>query len=163
MGIDYGRGLTNIDHNTGIRYGVIPANDVTWWHESCEPIYPDFECECEKSVCPDCGADCESEFTCDDCGDFECECGDFWDCVEPLGFEYVGEGIEATEDSHYDIFVTKSPYYTLCNFCSPCAPGAGYLTSKGDVKAYCFPPDWFDVCPYDVYSVESGELIHKGN
>lgn len=36
-GIDYGGGQTNIDHETGIRFGVIPANDVLQaWADSAE-------------------------------------------------------------------------------------------------------------------------------
>lgn len=39
-GIDYGLGRTNIDQATGIRYGVIPANDLgESWYESSEPDY----------------------------------------------------------------------------------------------------------------------------
>lgn len=36
-GIDYGMGLTNIDRETGIRYGVIPSGDLgEFWHEDGE-------------------------------------------------------------------------------------------------------------------------------
>ena len=37
-GIDYGMRQTNIDRATGIRYGVIPANDLNpeVWHESAK-------------------------------------------------------------------------------------------------------------------------------
>ncbi len=39
-GIDYGGGTTNIDRETGIRFGVIPQNDVLQaWAESSEPDY----------------------------------------------------------------------------------------------------------------------------
>jgi len=48
MGIDYGLGRTNIDHATGIRFGVIPVHDVSFWWDSAEPVYPD-------PCCPKCG------------------------------------------------------------------------------------------------------------
>lgn len=61
-----------------------------------------------------------------------------------------------------DIFVTRSPYYTLCAFCSPCAPGAGYLMDPGNVKAYCFGHDWWEngKAPYSVYRVADDALIN---
>jgi len=44
--IDYGMDLTNVDHETGIHYGVIPANDVLQaWSDSSEPEYDCDECE----------------------------------------------------------------------------------------------------------------------
>ena len=44
--IDYGMDLTNVDHETGIHYGVIPANDVMQaWSDSSEPEYDCDECE----------------------------------------------------------------------------------------------------------------------
>ena len=43
-GIDYGMGLTNIDHDTGIRYGVIHSGDTMncrhCGHDSRFPICP---------------------------------------------------------------------------------------------------------------------------
>jgi hypothetical protein len=67
--------------------------------------------------------------------------------------------LEAGSDG--DIFITKSPYYTVCGFCSPCAPGAGYLTDKSeDCAAFCFGPDWFDgPVPYLIYRVSDGMLV----
>ena len=38
---DYGMGLTNIDHETGIRYGVIAAVRMDFWFEESEPDYGD--------------------------------------------------------------------------------------------------------------------------
>ena len=46
-GIDYGRGMANID-DKGIRYGVIPFNKVDWWEEDSEFVYKD-------PTCPNCG------------------------------------------------------------------------------------------------------------
>lgn len=54
MGIDYGRGLTNIDVETGIRFGVIPAGDLSEWiYEALELVYP-------EACCPKCGGDTQS-------------------------------------------------------------------------------------------------------
>lgn len=44
-GIDYGMGTTNIDLDTGIRFGVIPANDLgESWYESSEGDYGPASC-----------------------------------------------------------------------------------------------------------------------
>jgi hypothetical protein len=172
-GIDYGRGLTNIDTETGIRYGVISQNEVLQaWADSSEAIYP--------WTCGYCGNDLTSEpweypAHCDHCNRELTE--DDFDMQEPAGFEYNQDGYichQSADDT--DIFVIKSPYYTYAQFCSPCAPGAGYLmnpfrfnvfdgygenkpllsfphTSKtykqaaenaGYPKVYCFDASWFD-------------------
>ena len=49
--IDYGLGQTNIDLKTGIRYGVLPQNDILQsWCDSAEPDYG-------PPTCPKCGND----------------------------------------------------------------------------------------------------------
>jgi hypothetical protein len=76
-------------------------------------------------------------------------------------YRYESDGI-TIEASETDLFITQSPYYSLCSECSPCAPNAGYLTSPGSLKAYCLPSDWFDEyspLPYDVYLVETNQLV----
>ena len=65
--------------------------------------------------------------------------------------EYIAE-----QDSYdNDIWVFKSPWVTRADFCSPCAPGAGYLGScpeigdgdgdlAGNCWAYALGPEFFD-------------------
>lgn len=187
-GIDYGMGQTNIDHETGIRYGVIHQHHVlqAWCDES--------EADYGEPHCPKCGNEAsvgvshtetndDGSVTCwtehpDECEDYEVSgCGDYrcddcrimFDSDEAYGDEPIGHYLR--DDDEYvaqrygddgDILVLRSPYYTLCSFCSPCAPGAGYLTTPGSVKAYCFGPDWFDnePCPYKVYRVDNDELVY---
>lgn len=163
-GIDYGGGITNIDTKTGIRYGVIPVNDVLQaWADSSETVY--------TARCPECGTDCDENYKDDEGNEYVHWCpackkevehdnayGD-----EPDLIHYVEEGYVASQDSDGDIFVIKAPFYTLRGFCSPCAPGAGHLRTEGDVKTYCFGHDWFEggKAPYPVYSVETGEIINS--
>jgi hypothetical protein len=145
-GIDYGLGKTNIDAQTGIRYGVIPQNEVVQaWCDIAEPFYGDDLPEDEDL-----------------------------DFIEPLSWfvddgEYLAEANEAG-----DIFITKSPYFTYAQFCSPCAPGACYLMnfltsdeidhdwSTDNNRAYCFGHDWFDAAkaPYPVYDAKTGCIIN---
>ena len=155
-GIDYGGGITNINLTTGIRYGVIPMHEVTQaW---CDGSTPDYGTPC----CPDCGTElAEDASECPGCG---AEC-DVSECYgdEPLSHTYDKEGYKAVGGSDGDIFVIESPYYTRAAFCSPCAPGACYLTDPDPdgERAYCFGHDWFDdgVAPYPVYEVTTGKEV----
>jgi len=67
-----------------------------------------------------------------------------------------------------EIMITKSPYFTYAQFCSPCAPGAVYLMNwlpksnpVENNRGYCFGHDWFESgkVPYPVYSVKTGKLV----
>jgi hypothetical protein len=172
MGIDYGMGQTNIDHNTGIRYGVISMHDLSQY------AWEAFEADYGDPTCPVCGNEAveHDEDTHGEwekygyqrgCRDYACEHCEHALCVEdttgdePLGWTLDDGEHKATVGSDNDCFVLLSPYYTLAPFCSPCAPGACYLTGEGeDAKAYCFGHDWFDgPAPYAVYSVATGELV----
>lgn len=168
-GIDYGRGLGNIDKETGIRYGVIPAHAVDWWHEGSEVMYPPPSCpDCgdevvdqESALCPD---ECEKEYYCSSCekgySSDECE------ATELSSIDCDKEGLKATQGNDSpDIFVLASPYFTRAAFCSPCAPGACYLTSpcEDGERAYCFGPEWYEEgkAPYPIYNVSDGKLVGR--
>lgn len=176
--IDYGRGRTNIDRTTGIRYGVLPQKDILRsWAEASEPYYGD-------PTCPKCGNDALElpSASPDDLGgddaehDTDCACPSchyvfgsqsaFGD--SPLGFHYSDADIDASCGEHGDIYITRSAYYTRAPFCSPCAPGACYLRDGRDdsslARAYCFPPDWFGTdspCPYPVWRVSDDALVYS--
>ena len=142
-GIDYGSGITNIDVNTGIRYGVISLHEVSQaWCDGSEAYYPCSHCEYKDKDYED--------FDCDDC--------------EPTSWYIKDNEYTAESDSYNDIFITKSPYYTMSQLCSPCAPGAGYIMSecKEGYKSYCFGHDWFEggKAPYTVYSVKTNEIVN---
>lgn len=99
---------------------------------------------------------------------------DYYD-VEPIGFEFSGDGYEMTTCLDSAVMVLKSPFYTYAPFCSPCVPGAGNLDQAADmfemdigdgaalgivcgIETYCCGHDWFDdgVAPYPVFSVATG-------
>jgi hypothetical protein len=165
-GINYsGDMTTNRDTETGIRYGVIRQNQVDHgvFFESAEPAYPEPEVEC-----PCCGATrVPRELDADMC----CPCG--WDLTEAL--ERAGEYLEsvgmtlttpeyqAHSDEVGDIFITRSPYFTFAQFCSPCCPGACHLENPLDEefmdnRCYCFGHEFFEdnMAPYKVFSVLTG-------
>lgn len=163
-GIDYSHGKANFDPVTGIHFGVIPLHALSdFAHES-------FEAEYGAPYCPECGNTvlddddrCDKDYYCPKCA------ASFYSdhCTpdNPLGFVLEDKDYTATHGEDCDIFITRSPYYTHAQFCSPCAPGAGYLLNpcENGPKVYCFDLDWFDAdhkCPYPIYQVSDGKLIY---
>jgi len=86
------------------------------------------------------------------------------DCTR---YRYERDGLILNVASDGDIFVIESPFFTYAQFCSPCAPGACYLTSPlaepvEANKCYCLPADWFnddEPMPYPVYELKTGKLV----
>ena len=149
-GIDYGRGQTNVNPKTGIRYGIIPMNSVI------PELWEDLEPEYGNPHCPHCGEDLGEDIpdmvTCPQCGN---ESNDY-DCYpeSPDCWSYDGEDWKGFVDSYGDLWIVESKTITRGQFCSPCAPGAIYLQSgyvdDGEL-AYCLPLDCFSEdfpCPY---------------
>jgi len=154
-GIDYSMGLSNNDGQCS--YGVIPVNEVSqFWYDESEPYY-------EKENCPYCGHIAEEWDYCNNC---ENELDGEFDCQEPISF-YIDDKEYQAEQScdNPDIFIMKSPYFTFAQYCSPCAPGAGYVLNYTDpgvgVRTYCFNHDCFKdgKAPYPVYSVKTGKRV----
>ena len=183
MGIDYGMGLTNIDQATGIRFGVIPQNDLM--PEAVSDIEDggddiDFE-EHKRSLKASLESAIEAVLaeynhersnSSEDMAEDIVDSMEWWDGYESGGdctrYEYDADGYKLQTTSDGDVFVKKSLYFTYAPFCSPCAPGAGYLrdgsTDEADPKTYCLAADWFSdesPCPYPVYLVETGELVYS--
>jgi len=191
-GIDYGRGITNIDTKTGIRYGVIPINSEAC-QAICDSLVPDYG----PPTCPKCqgqadepsafqeiraalgetfadlfsDSDLPAGYTEEEheCWDYVCvNCQHFFGSEsafgdEPIAEEYEGEGYRLSKTGNdSDVFVLSSPFYTHAQFCSPCAPGAGYLLNPcaDGPKTYCLGKEWFDneSAPYPVFDVKTGML-----
>lgn len=156
-GIDYGRGITNIDTATGIRYGVIPAHAVGQsWYDEAEGYYG-------EPICPKCGIEIKEsaepgykDFQCSKCE--ECYWSEDVYSDEALGYSIDTPDLKATQVDGGDIFIMFSKYVTRASFCSPCAPGACYLLSPNPdgPLAYCFGPDWFEdeKAPYPIESAD---------
>ncbi len=100
------------------------------------------------------------------------------------------EGYRLESCLNYDVFVSKSPYYTYAQFCSPCVPGAGNLgnayeglevgpdgypafgetfaffaEAAGFPKVLCLGHDFFEgeKAPYRVFDVVTGKLVPPPN
>ena len=180
--------MSNYDEKTGIAYGVISPHAISAdvlneiYDQGTDPVY-----EYQKE-----------EFT-----------GALHATLEQYGFsagqidEVLTPAIDAwNEQEHgsdngecdysdneytlhvsgdnFGIFVIKSPYYTYCRKCSPCAPGAGDLNNpvieNDDIadamsfkkiysigKAYCLDKSFFDdeyaKIPYRVFRVDNDEEV----
>lgn len=155
------------------------------WTDSSEAHY--------TPTCPHCGNELSKGFEarrCEHCHKRIDPDMDF-DMLEPDCFTYEKDGYQCQQSGDdTDIFVIKSPFFTYCQFCSPCAPGAGYLMNwfklspmadgtetkisdrpetfkalaenAGFPKTYCFGHDFFDDnrAPYPVFSVATGEIVN---
>lgn len=150
---------TNINVATGIHYGVIGSGKIDSWAERSEAVF-DF-------VCPFCGEDLGEDIPtkCPACK-VKLNEDDFSD-VEVAGYVFKEDDYYCVQDNDdVDIFVISSPYFTMCRFCLPCAPGAGDLSAPdGDCKAYCLGHEWFENgAPYKVFSVKTEEeVLNEGS
>ena len=178
-GINYGSYAgSNVDHATGIHYGVIDLNSLSGY--AIEAFEPDYG----YATCPKCGNAATSTTYLDPeieesegyesgvgCADYYCaNCRYIFDAQEaypeePLGHSYEGGEYILDLDS-FGVWVFTSLYYTYAQYCSPCCPGAGNLDTpctqeSGAPKAYCLGHDWFDgdKAPYPVYRVSDDSLV----
>jgi hypothetical protein len=167
-GIDYGRGTTNVNPKTGIRYGVIAANSV--WSEAMSDIYShgtDLDHKAYMDGVKDSLRQALSEYfsghtyndkpsRLDEATEeaFDAVSDRLNDNYEGTGdctrYLYERDGYRIQIDGSGDVWVLESPFYTYAQFCSPCAPGACYLTSPLETpddnnKCYCLGPEWFCV------------------
>lgn len=178
-GIDYGMGTTNIDAETGIRYGVIPAPDLSHW------ALDDFEPDYGDPTCPKCGGDAVEYGEMhpnpnEEDDDWEIEGKDYccqqckyaFHSDEAFGDEPNGHVLDDGEylailDTWSDVFVMKSPYYTNAQFCSPCAGGAVHLSLpvEDGERGYCFGHEMFEkgTAPYPVYCVKTAQRVLPAN
>mgnify|MGYP006921356216 CR=1 FL=1 len=177
-GIDYGMGMTNIDHKTGIRYGVIQLNHLAG--ESFEEIisngdnldYMEWKQEKIDAIKQAIAGCFEGEISIEEIDgeaildSLEIEYPESpGDCPR---YRYEQEGYILETDFSGDVFVIKSPYVASRGFCSPCAPGACHLKTKGEILCYCLGEDWFDEfnpCPYEILPAPQSQETdgnHKG-
>jgi hypothetical protein len=132
--------LANRDNETGIRYGVIPANDLyncgeQFYEGADDKRYEEYQKRADEAIkhaitmaLQDFGVK-ESKI--------ELAVGSVSEIIEEDlsdAYESDGTGLHY-DDGEYiidkldetDLFVAKSPYFTFAPECSPCAPGACYL------------------------------------
>jgi hypothetical protein len=164
IGLDYGNGLSNIDIQTGVRYGIISVNHldlVEWLNEDFEPVYGQHcpECCVELST-EDIAVTIGGDIVCPECNAVTPEENIYND--EPDYYGCENKEYELLMNNSNEIWVFRSPYFTKVMHCSPCAPGAGDLDhphTKG-IITYCLGPEWFkDTPPYPVYVIDGGQGV----
>ena len=170
-GIDYGRGQTNIDTTTGIRYGVICQHSVmpealddvftqgddlsfaAWKKDLTAKIRAAIADAADDCTCRN--EDIADEFA-GDIADRIVEESDYDSSESIYRYERDGYVIE-NSPSLMCLMILKSPYKTRAAFCSPCVPGAGDLDSPRDdgAETYCLGADWFEdeKAPYPIETV----------
>lgn len=198
-GIDYSFGRQNRD-NKGISFGSISQHSLSCW------ALDDFDAEYGEKACPECTGEVV-EFDSEKHDDYPihnyavaeyaCEsCQKVYEISQVMGeealyYSYTSGEYNVRLDSHGDVTVLSSPYYTYAQYCSPCMPGGGQLDypcfervgfqprSKkkrirnkhpkkyihAGTKTYCLGHDWFTggIAPYPVYSVVTGKLVEPDN
>ena len=162
MGIDYGMGRTNIDHATGIRYGVIHLNDTAYGWEECEVSGTDLDYQEWRenginailSAMSDYGIDRDMAENAFDDMDLPYESDG---CIR---YEVETDDYHLQTDSYGDCFILRSKWVALRDFCSPCAPGACHLQTDGNVPCYCLGPELFDDdCPMPYQAIPLAEFL----
>lgn len=177
-GIDYSLGRSNIDRTNGIHYGIIPINSEAY-EALCDSLEPT-----DEPTCPKCGNEAldsgdERIPHTDERLDWEYNGVDFA-CLACKYTFYSDEAFPDPDESQFerydgagyllerlgndgDVFVLKSNFFTYAQYCSPCAPGAGYLLSPCDEgpRTYCLAHDWFysGKAPYRVFKVIDGSEV----
>lgn len=156
-GIDYAAGqLVNRNTETGVRYGVISSHSVN--PDALEDIYQngtDEDFENWKQAIHDGIRSALRDYLSERAIDRIIEHGldDIGEDYEGTGdctrYSYEADGYKLLIDSSGDLWVFESPYFTYAQFCSPCAPGACYLSNplSEPVEAnrcYCLGLEWFD-------------------
>jgi hypothetical protein len=181
--------MPNFDEKTGIRYGVISPHNISSW--SLDEIYqngtdPQYESGKEELT-----RDIKTVLD-----RYGFSVGQIDEVLTPAidifneSYQPDGSGIMDYSDKEYDlhvsgdnfgIFVMRSPYYTYCHGCSPCAPGAGDLgasfdpdeheITEGYHRALCLGHEWFDrdndqysrKIPYRVFRVSDDIEVLPGD
>jgi hypothetical protein len=186
--------MPNFDEKTGIRYGVISPHNISSfalddiYQNGTDPQYESAKEEFENGLKSAIKEFCDnnSNMRLDDRHIDIDVIMDQWNDH----FENDGSGIMDYSDSEYDlhvsgdnfgIFVMKSPYYTYCRGCSPCAPGAGDLNNSFDPdefeitegyhRSLCLGHEWFDQdndqysrkIPYRAFRVSDDSEVLPGD
>jgi hypothetical protein len=175
--------MPNFDEKSGIRYGVISPHAISPY--ALDDVYQNGTDPHYKAMCDELRV-----FAGDMAGQSPYPISeDLQEKIADLLIEDIGENFENPDgqmdysDKEYDlhvsednfgIFVMRSPYYTYCRGCSPCAPGAGDLNSPTEITneddgtvdsmgkmTLCLDSSWFEnnKAPYRVFRVDNDQEV----
>lgn len=144
--------MVNTNPETGIRYGIIAANnlhsDVIYeiqqqrdvhWEEAMQDMEQGIRSACEGLMNKH-----DLQAVVDEAIDRAC--GDSWYDDEPV-HEFDLDGVKGRTTwlgGALMVWVFESPYLTKTALCSPCVPNCGDLDSPSEDGEECYdvPPDW---------------------
>ncbi len=186
--------MPNYDEKTVIHYGVISPHSIRaeciddWQTCGTDPYYEAVKEELIRPVREHLSKYGLSIGEIDEVLDplIEIYNNSYEDQYGVIDYEDADYTIHVAEDS-FGVFIIKSPYYTFCRPCSPCAPGAGDLDNPAQIdrrykrdnplsgygsalKTYCLPAEFFDSgypdfdpdkpkVPYAVYRVDNDQVV----
>ena len=145
--------MTNINYETGIRYGIVAANNLDpeivdqMQREGIDVHYEEAKSDLWDAIKRSCG-DSMSDRDSDDVADLAVErMSDHWQEDEPVHrFEIDGvKGQTTWLGGGLLIFFFFSPHILKGRLCSPCVPGALDLNNldPDGYEGYAPPNDWF--------------------
>ena len=129
--------MTNVNPETGIRYGIISAQSL---HP--DVIY-DLQCVGKDLHYEEFCEDLKRQFPDEDEYEEQLENIDFQD-EEPV-HEFQRDGVRGQTTwlgGAMLVWVFHSPHIANVSLCSPCVPNCGDLDSTGDYECYDVPPTW---------------------
>lgn len=134
--------LPNVNHETGIRYGIIHINSLSEW--IWDEIFQTGENLSYNSAWEDYKAENDIDENQEDIDDLRQEFADSYYGDNDI---YAGEldGIHYQTTSNGELFVFFSPHLTKARLCSPCVPNCGDLDNidwDHGYECYDVPSDW---------------------
>jgi hypothetical protein len=182
-GIDYSNGQSNIDHATGIRFGVISQHpvspdalddimrdgeDVAWTEALADAIQ-----SAKDNALDEANGDPSAVEEVDE-DQIRDDLASGWES-NFSNYVYEKDGYKVTSCLDNDLFILASPFFTYAKFCSPCVPGAGNLDDAAltdtfaltNAIAYNWPRvfalghDWFEggKAHYPLFNVSDGKEV----
>ncbi len=163
-GIDYGKGITNMDSSTGIRFGTIVAHHVFYWNDESKPDFEGTE-ECDEVVYVYNEDDYKSYQAVDD-SDIVLEKSPYYTYAHFASPCFPGGGcldepFMIPKEEQKPNYETTIEFLTEQKLWDVIGGIIHDLAKKYNFpKVYCFNHDWFEKqAPYFVFEVGTDKFV----